>query len=114
MKKLLAAVTLDIQDLIKNYTPEYTCANKRTKFEETLSLHRNQSGKIGVSRWAFAPDNQPFEKNAVGVKFRDDYFCYDDEDTAVKPIAQERKNNIIAMAAPALGRGTRVLCNRQS
>ncbi|MCR5126307.1 MAG: hypothetical protein K6B43_14115 [Treponema sp.] len=82
MKKQLVSITLDIQDLIKNYPPEYSCDNKKTKFEETFAIHKNQTGKIGVSRWKFSDDGQKLVKNDLLVKFRDEYFSYDDADTA--------------------------------
>ena len=46
----MVSLSLDVQDLIQNYLPEYTCANKKTKFEEALRIYKNQTGNIGVSR----------------------------------------------------------------
>ena len=78
----MVSLSLDVQDLIQNYLPEYTCANKKTKFEEALRIYKNQTGNIGVSRWKFTGGKLPLMKNAVNVQFRDDYFCYDDKDSA--------------------------------
>ena len=82
MKKQLVSITLDIQDLIKNYPPEYSCENKKTKYEEALALHKNQTGRIGVSRWKFVGGHRPLSKNEIKIQLCDDYFCYYDEDTA--------------------------------
>ncbi|MBQ3825113.1 MAG: hypothetical protein II811_03140, partial [Spirochaetaceae bacterium] len=82
MKQQLVSITLDIQDLIKNYPPEYSCKNKKIKYEEALAIHKKQTGKIGVSRWRFAESQSPLTKNDVSVKFCDEYFSYDDADTA--------------------------------
>lgn len=82
MKQQLVSITLDIQDLIKNYPPEYSCDNKKTKYEEAFAIHKKQTGKISVSRWKFAESQSPLTKNDVSVKFRDEYFSYDDADSA--------------------------------
>ena len=78
--KLMAAVKLDIQNLIKNYPPEYSCKNKKIKYEEALKIHKNQTGSIDVSRWKYADDKQELVKNPVKVTFCKDYFSYVDVD----------------------------------
>lgn len=86
MKKQLVSIALDIQDLIKNYPPEYSCENKKIKYEEALAIHKSQTGTIGVSRWKFEGDGKAFVKNDVKATLCDGYFTYDDEDTEEKKV----------------------------
>ena len=78
----MVKLSLDIQDLIKNYPPEYKNPSKKLKYEEALERFRNQQGSVKVSRWKYGgSDVGHLKKAPLKIDFRDEYFCYDDGDS---------------------------------
>lgn len=78
----MVKLSLDIQDLIKNYPPEYKNPSKKLKYEEALERFRNQQGSVKVSRWKYGgSDVWHLKKAPLKIDFRDEYFCYDDGDS---------------------------------
>lgn len=85
--KLLASYTTKVQDLIKNYSPEYENEIKEEYYKTASYFHRYQKGVVKVSRWKFDEERKTpliLEKHALEVLSEKNFYEYnqdDDDDT---------------------------------
>ena len=80
----MAKKSVKVQELIKNFPPEYQNASKRKYYEKAAYIHRHQKGIIKISRWQFADERKsPLEliQQATVIENDPKFFDYSDNDT---------------------------------
>ena len=81
--------SVKVQELIKNFPPEYQNATKRAYYEKAAYIHRHQKGIIKISRWRFADERKtPLEliRKPIIVETDSKFFDYSDKDTETKRV----------------------------
>ncbi|MCR5763901.1 MAG: hypothetical protein K6G00_11025 [Treponema sp.] len=84
----MVKVDLEQQELLKNYPPEYGNPSKKSKYEEALSIHKGQNGKITISRWKLndKKDSSQLIKHNLTCSVSNEYFKYEDVSTEDKMV----------------------------
>lgn len=76
---ICGSISLSCQELIQNYPPDYKDKTKKEFYNRALSLHKNQIGKINITRciYNFGENNSlPIELNEIQIRNEKGFFDY--------------------------------------
>lgn len=85
----MGSISEKVQDLMKEFPPEYTSERKSDFYEEAAFIHRKQNGIIKLSRWRFAYERKTplgLEKSPVELEQTSAFFDYSDKDDSKRRV----------------------------